>query len=54
MLKDSKEFSGFSADDISKAKEFYAGTLGLNVSESDGLLTLRLVFGIIEADAKAK
>ena len=33
MLKDSKEFSGFSASDISKAKEFYAGTLGLDVSD---------------------
>ena len=31
MLKDSKVFSGFSAGDISKAKEFYAATLGLDV-----------------------
>lgn len=42
MLKDSKAFSGFSANDISKAKEFYAETLGLDVSEAHGLLTLRL------------
>jgi catechol 2,3-dioxygenase-like lactoylglutathione lyase family enzyme len=42
MLKDSKAFSGFSAGDIAKAKEFYAGTLGLDVSESHGLLRLRL------------
>jgi len=31
MLKGSKAFSGFSANDIVKAKEFYAGTLGLDV-----------------------
>jgi dihydrofolate reductase len=34
MLKNSKAFSGFSASDIAKEKEFYAGTLGLDVSES--------------------
>jgi catechol 2,3-dioxygenase-like lactoylglutathione lyase family enzyme len=45
MLKDSKAFSGFSADDIPKAKEFYRGTLGLDVSETHGLLTLRLARG---------
>ena len=41
MLRDSKAFSGFSAGDIPKAKKFYAETLGLDVSESHGLLTLR-------------
>ena len=45
MLKESKAFSGFSANDIPKAKEFYAGKLGLDVSESHGLLTLRLAGG---------
>jgi catechol 2,3-dioxygenase-like lactoylglutathione lyase family enzyme len=45
MLRDSKAFSGFSADDIEKAKEFYGGTLGLKVSESNGLLTLHLAGG---------
>jgi hypothetical protein len=45
MLKDSKAFSGFSANDIPKAKEFYAGTLGLDVSESHGVLTLHLAGG---------
>ena len=45
MLKDSKAFSGFSAGDIPKAKEFYAGTLGLDVSESHGLLTVHLARG---------
>ena len=42
MLKNSKAFSGFSANDIAKEKEFYAGTLGLDVSEAHGILTLRL------------
>src|SRR6266702_7231707 len=42
MLRDSKAFSGFSAEDIPKAKKFYAETLGLDVTESNGLLTLRL------------
>ena len=41
MLRESKAFSGFSVDDIKKAKAFYGETLGLEVSESGGLLTLR-------------
>ena len=42
MLTDSHAFSGFSSDDIPKAKEFYGGTLGLEVEEQDGMLTLKL------------
>ena len=45
MLADSKAFSGFAADDIEKAKEFYEKTLGLKVSEDHGLLTLHLAGG---------
>src|SRR5438094_10047561 len=45
MLKDSKAFSGFSAADIQTAKKFYSETLDLEVSESNGLLTLRLAGG---------
>ena len=45
MLKDSKAFSGFSAADIQTAKKFYAETLGLDVTESHALLTLRLAGG---------
>jgi predicted enzyme related to lactoylglutathione lyase len=45
MLADSKAFSGFSVKDIEKAKEFYGKTLGLEVSESNGLLTLHLAGG---------
>ena len=42
MLENSKAFSGFSVNDIQKAKEFYSLTLGLEVSESNGLLKLHL------------
>lgn len=43
MLKDSKAFSGFSVDNISKAKEFYSGILGLEVSEEMyGMLDLHI------------
>lgn len=42
MFEDAKAFSGFSVDDIGKAKEFYGGTLGLRVSEDKGMLTLHL------------
>ena len=45
MLKNSKAFSGFSTNDIPKAKEFYARTLGLEVSESHDILTLHLAGG---------
>jgi len=45
MLRDSNAFSGFSANNIPKAKEFYGRTLGLKVSESNGLLTLHLAGG---------
>jgi catechol 2,3-dioxygenase-like lactoylglutathione lyase family enzyme len=45
MLKDSKAFSGFSTGDIPKTREFYAATLGLDATESHGVLTLRLAGG---------
>jgi predicted enzyme related to lactoylglutathione lyase len=45
MFKDTKAFSGFSVDDVPKAKQFYGQTLGLEVSESNGLLKLHLAGG---------
>jgi hypothetical protein len=45
MLRDSKAFSGFSTNNIPKAKEIYRRTLGLKVSEANGLLTLHLAGG---------
>lgn len=45
MLRDSHAFSGFSSNDITKAKEFYGQTLGLEVTEENDLLTLHLTDG---------
>jgi len=45
MLEHSKAFSGFSVDDIPKAKEFYSQTLGLRVSEQNGMLELHIEGG---------
>jgi len=42
MFADTKAFSGFSVDDIARAKQFYGETLGLRVSEANGLLTLHI------------
>ena len=44
-VKNSKAFSGFAAPDLGKVKEFYTKTLGLNVAEEHGLLTLHLAGG---------
>ena len=40
MLTNTKAFSGFSVDDIAKAKQFYGETLGLSVTEANGMLQL--------------
>jgi predicted enzyme related to lactoylglutathione lyase len=45
MFTEIEAFSGFAVDDVSKAKAFYSETLGLNVSEEYGLLTLHIVGG---------
>ena len=37
MFKNTKAFSGFSVDDLQKAKKFYGEVLGLEVSEGMGL-----------------
>ena len=42
MLRDSHAFSGFSANDIPKARQFYSETLGLEVTEENDMLTLHL------------
>jgi catechol 2,3-dioxygenase-like lactoylglutathione lyase family enzyme len=42
MFKNTKAFSGFAVDDVDKAREFYAETLGIEVSEENGLLTLHI------------
>lgn len=45
MLANSKAFSGFSTDDIPAAKKFYGETLGIPVSEENGMLHLHLAGG---------
>ena len=42
MFGNTKAFSGFAVDDIEKAKQFYAETLGLEVTEENGMLTLHI------------
>ena len=45
MFKETQAFSGFSVNDIPRAKQFYGETLGLNVSEEYGMLQLQLATG---------
>jgi predicted enzyme related to lactoylglutathione lyase len=42
MFGDTKAYSGFSVDDIEEAKQFYGETLGVKVTEENGMLTLHL------------
>ncbi|WP_018684775.1 VOC family protein [Actinokineospora enzanensis] len=42
MFEHTKAFSGFSVDDIPAAKSFYEKTLGIRVSEENGMLTLHI------------
>jgi catechol 2,3-dioxygenase-like lactoylglutathione lyase family enzyme len=45
MFENTKAFSGFAVPDLEKARAFYADTLGVRVSEDDGILTLHLAGG---------
>jgi predicted enzyme related to lactoylglutathione lyase len=46
MFKNTKAFSGFSVNDMQKAKEFYNGKLGITISENEmGIMTLKLSGG---------
>ena len=42
MFADTKAFSGFSVNDVSKARKFYEEKLGLRVSEDNGMLRLHI------------
>jgi catechol 2,3-dioxygenase-like lactoylglutathione lyase family enzyme len=42
MFNDTKAYSGFAVDDMDRAREFYAETLGLKTTEEYGLMTLHL------------
>lgn len=45
MFRDSQALSSFSTNDTARAREFYGGTLGLDVTEANGILTLALAGG---------
>jgi predicted enzyme related to lactoylglutathione lyase len=45
MFAETKAFSGYSAGDVATVKPFYEETLGVRVSEDDGMLTLHLAGG---------
>lgn len=42
MFKETRAFSGYSATDTAGAKSFYGDTLGVEVSEDNGMLTLHI------------
>ena len=42
MFGKTKAFSGFAVDDIPAARRFYGETLGLEVTEQNGMLTLHI------------
>ncbi|HEY6743634.1 MAG TPA: VOC family protein [Lapillicoccus sp.] len=45
MFRETKAFSGFAVPDTAAAKAFYGDTLGIDVSEENGMLTLHLAGG---------
>ena len=45
MFRGTKAFSGFAVPDIAEAKAFYGDTLGIDVTEENGMLTLHLAGG---------
>ena len=45
MFKQTQAFSGFSVDDIPRAKSFYAETLGLDVTDEGDAFVLHLAGG---------
>ncbi|MEV6929458.1 VOC family protein [Dactylosporangium sp. NPDC051485] len=45
MFAKTKAFSGFAVPDVAAAKTFYGDTLGLDVTEQNGILTLHLATG---------
>ena len=45
MLSHTGAFSGFSTNDIAAARAFYADTLGIRVTEEEGMLNLELAGG---------
>ena len=52
MFKESEAFSSFSVNDLKKAREFYGGTLGLDVNETKEGLELNLAGSTVFIYAK--
>ncbi len=42
MFENTKAYSGFSVDDLDRARQFYEETLGLSVTEENGMLGLHI------------
>jgi catechol 2,3-dioxygenase-like lactoylglutathione lyase family enzyme len=42
VFENTRAFSGFSVDDVPRARAFYGDTLGLDVSDQNGLLNLHI------------
>jgi catechol 2,3-dioxygenase-like lactoylglutathione lyase family enzyme len=45
MFANTRAFSGFSVDDLERARQFYGDTLGIRTSEQNGLMILHLAGG---------
>ena len=45
MFENTNAFSGFSVDDLDRARSFYGDTLGLRVTDENGMLRLELAGG---------
>jgi predicted enzyme related to lactoylglutathione lyase len=45
LLRDKTSFSSYAVDDVARAREFYGGTLGLDVEDMMGGLILKLRSG---------
>jgi catechol 2,3-dioxygenase-like lactoylglutathione lyase family enzyme len=45
MFRDSNAFAGFSTNDLAKTRAFYADTLGLEVTDENGMINLHLAGG---------
>ena len=62
MLESNKAFSGFSVNDLPKAKEFYGKTLGLNIyndKQMPDLLNLEInkdniIFNLSQAQPRSR
>jgi catechol 2,3-dioxygenase-like lactoylglutathione lyase family enzyme len=45
MFRNNQAFSGFSVDDLAKAKAFYSGVLGMQVDEENDFLYIHIANG---------